>query len=38
MVTQWELGTVMKALTHGAPLVCIPVVGDRLDNAARVVA
>jgi UDP:flavonoid glycosyltransferase YjiC (YdhE family) len=28
----------MKALTHGVPLVCIPLVGDQPDNAARVVA
>jgi MGT family glycosyltransferase len=38
MVTQCGLGTVMKALAHGAPLVCIPLVGDQPDNAARVVA
>ena len=38
MVTQFGLGTVMKALAHGVPLVCIPVVGDQSDNAARVVA
>ena len=28
----------MKALAHGVPLVCIPLVGDQPDNAARVVA
>jgi UDP:flavonoid glycosyltransferase YjiC (YdhE family) len=28
----------MKALAHGIPLVCIPLVGDQPDNAARVVA
>jgi len=38
MVTQCGLGTVMKALTHGVPLVCIPLVGDQPDHAARVVA
>jgi UDP:flavonoid glycosyltransferase YjiC (YdhE family) len=38
MVTQCGLGTVMKALAHGEPLVCIPLVGDQPDNAARVVA
>jgi len=38
MVTQCGLGTVMKALAHGVPLVCIPLVGDQPDNAARVVA
>jgi UDP:flavonoid glycosyltransferase YjiC (YdhE family) len=38
MVTQCRLGTLMKALAHGMPLVCIPLVGDQPDNAARVVA
>jgi MGT family glycosyltransferase len=38
MVTQCGLGTVMKALAHGVPLVCLPLVGDQPDNAARVVA
>jgi UDP:flavonoid glycosyltransferase YjiC (YdhE family) len=38
MVTQCGLGTVMKALAHGVPLVCLPLVSDQLDNAARVVA
>ena len=38
MVTQCGLGTLMKALAHGVPLVCIPLVGDQPDNAARVVA
>jgi MGT family glycosyltransferase len=38
MVTQCGAATVMKALTHGVPLVCIPVLGDQPDNAARVVA
>jgi len=38
IVTQCGLGTVMKALAHGVPLVCIPLVGDQADNAARVVA
>jgi UDP:flavonoid glycosyltransferase YjiC (YdhE family) len=28
----------MKALAHGVPLVCIPLVGDQPENAARVVA
>jgi UDP:flavonoid glycosyltransferase YjiC (YdhE family) len=37
-VTQCGLGTLMKALAHGLPLVCIPLVGDQPDNAARVVA
>jgi UDP:flavonoid glycosyltransferase YjiC (YdhE family) len=38
VVTQCGLGTLMKALAHGVPLVCIPLVGDQPDNAARVVA
>ncbi len=38
MVTQCGLGTLMKALVHGVPLVCLPLVGDQPDNAARVVA
>ena len=38
MVTQCGLGPVMKALAHGVPLVCLPLVGDQADNAARVVA
>jgi UDP:flavonoid glycosyltransferase YjiC (YdhE family) len=38
MVTQCGLGTVMKALARGVPLVCLPLVGDQPDNAARVVA
>ena len=38
VVTQGGLGTVMKALAHGLPLVCIPILGDQHDNAARVVA
>jgi UDP:flavonoid glycosyltransferase YjiC (YdhE family) len=38
IVTQCGLGTVMKALAHGVPLVCIPLVGDQADNAARLEA
>jgi UDP:flavonoid glycosyltransferase YjiC (YdhE family) len=38
MVTQCGLGTLTKALAHGVPLVCIPLVGDQPENAARVVA
>ena len=37
-VTQCGLGTLMKALAHGVPVVCIPLVGDQPENAARVVA
>jgi UDP:flavonoid glycosyltransferase YjiC (YdhE family) len=38
MVTQCGLGATMKALAHGVPLVCIPLLGDQPANAARVVA
>jgi MGT family glycosyltransferase len=38
MVTQCGLGSVTKALAHGVPLLCIPLVGDQPENAARVVA
>jgi UDP:flavonoid glycosyltransferase YjiC (YdhE family) len=36
MVTQCGLGTVNKALSHGVPLVCLPLLGDQPENAARV--
>ena len=38
MVTQCGIGTLSKALARGVPLVCIPILGDQHDNAARVVA
>jgi UDP:flavonoid glycosyltransferase YjiC (YdhE family) len=38
IVTQCGLGTVMKAIAHGVPLVGIPLVGDQADNAARIEA
>lgn len=38
LVTQCGLGTLTKALVYGVPLVCIPLVGDQPDNAARIVA
>ncbi len=38
LVTQCGLGTVMKALAHGVPLLCIPLVGDQPDNASRIEA
>lgn len=38
LITQCGAATVMKALAHGVPMVCIPLVGDQPDNAARVVA
>jgi len=38
MVTQCGMGALMKALAHGIPLVCVPLVGDQPDNAARMIA
>jgi UDP:flavonoid glycosyltransferase YjiC (YdhE family) len=38
MVSQCGIGTLMKALAYGVPLVCLPLIGDQPDNAARVVA
>jgi UDP:flavonoid glycosyltransferase YjiC (YdhE family) len=38
MVTQCGIGTLTKALACGVPLVCVPLVGDQPENAARVVA
>ena len=38
LVTQCGLGTLTKALVCGVPLVCVPLVGDQPDNAARIVA
>lgn len=38
MVTQCGLGSIAKALAHGVPLLCLPLVGDQAENAARVVA
>jgi MGT family glycosyltransferase len=38
LVTQCGLGTTMKALAHGVPMVCIPLIADQPYNAARVVA
>jgi UDP:flavonoid glycosyltransferase YjiC (YdhE family) len=38
LVTQCGLGTLTKGLVYGVPLVCIPILGDQPDNAARVVA
>jgi UDP:flavonoid glycosyltransferase YjiC (YdhE family) len=37
IVSQGGHGTVMKALAHGIPLVCLPLCGDRPEVAARVV-
>jgi UDP:flavonoid glycosyltransferase YjiC (YdhE family) len=38
LVTQCGIGTVTKGLMHGVPLVCVPLLSDQPDNAARVVA
>jgi MGT family glycosyltransferase len=38
LVTQCGIGTLTKALRHGVPMVCLPLVGDQNDNAARIVA
>ncbi|MEX2557803.1 MAG: nucleotide disphospho-sugar-binding domain-containing protein [Actinomycetota bacterium] len=38
VVTHAGLGTVMAALAHGVPLLCIPLKNDQFENAARVVA
>jgi MGT family glycosyltransferase len=38
IVSQCGLSTVAKALRHGVPLVCMPIVGDQPDNAVRIVA
>ena len=37
IVSQCGHGTVMKALAHGIPLVCLPLIGDQPGVAARVV-
>lgn len=36
VVTHAGHGTVMKALSHGLPLVCLPMGRDQTDNAARI--
>lgn len=36
VVTHAGHGTVMRALAHGLPLVCLPMGRDQNDNAARV--
>jgi UDP:flavonoid glycosyltransferase YjiC (YdhE family) len=38
VVTHAGHGTVMRALAHGIPVLCIPMGRDQDDNAARVVA
>ncbi len=36
VITHGGHGTVIRALTHGAPLICLPMGRDQNDNAARV--
>ena len=38
LLTQCGIGTLTKGLIHGVPLICVPILGDQPDNAARVVA
>ena len=38
VVTHCGHGTVMRALAHGRPLLCLPMGRDQNDNAARVAA
>lgn len=38
VITHAGHGTVMRALTHGLPLLCLPMGRDQDDNAARVVS
>jgi UDP:flavonoid glycosyltransferase YjiC (YdhE family) len=38
VVTHAGHGTVMRALSHGLPLVCVPMGRDQLDNATKVAA
>ena len=37
VITHAGLGTVMAALAHGVPLLCLPLKADQFENAARVV-
>lgn len=38
IISQCGLSTLAKALRHGVPLLCMPLLGDQPDNAARIVA
>ena len=38
VVTHAGHGTIMRALAHGIPLLCLPMGRDQDDNAARVFA
>jgi UDP:flavonoid glycosyltransferase YjiC (YdhE family) len=37
VVTHCGHGTTLKALSHGTPLLCLPMGRDQVDNAARTV-
>jgi UDP:flavonoid glycosyltransferase YjiC (YdhE family) len=38
IVSQCGLGTLSKALRHGVPILCVPLLADQPENAARIVA
>ena len=38
MITHAGLGTVMVALAHGVPSLCLPLKNDQFENAARIVS
>jgi UDP:flavonoid glycosyltransferase YjiC (YdhE family) len=38
IVSQCGLSTLTKALRHGVPLLCMPILGDQPTNAARIAA
>jgi UDP:flavonoid glycosyltransferase YjiC (YdhE family) len=38
IVSQCGLSTLAKALRHGVPLLCLPLIADQPDNAARIAA
>lgn len=38
MITHCGMGGMTKALAHGVPVVCLPLMADQPDNAARAVA
>ena len=38
IISQCGLGTLTKALRHGVPLLCMPLIADQPENAARIVS
>ena len=38
IITRGGHGTVLRAICHGAPILCMPLGRDNFDNAARIVA